>query len=243
MVNFSSINLEWTNIQTGTIESLVTRDYAPSKAVFFKKMGHPRPLFCLFLSFQANITILKNKFMWKMSLSQRCWDSNPQPSGNESPPVKKSELNAVDKNLKFLSIYILPFSSSKMTKRSHFLDKGLTLPPWKPGWSFLSGSWGPASWSRRLPGSSNGWGRRRPTRRSSSSRSWWRSCSEKLYHEEKMSLIVFFSFVVHSPLTTSHSTFPCPIHRTIRCCDTSIVNSGPRVNNYLKSTDYGILRI
>ena len=143
----------------------------------------------------------------------------------------------------FLSIYFLPFSSSKMTKRSHFLDKGLTLPPWKPGWSFLSGSWGPASWSRRLPGSSNGWGRRRPTRRSSSSRSWWRSCSEKLYHEEKMSLIVFFSFVVHSPLTTSHSTFPCPIHRTIRCCDTSIVNSGPRVNNYLKSTDYGILRI
>ena len=48
-------------------------------------MGHPRPLFRLFSSFQTNITILTTNICEKML----CWrrDSNPQPLEHESPPI------------------------------------------------------------------------------------------------------------------------------------------------------------
>ena len=50
-------------------------------------MVHPRPLFSLFSSFQAIITIFTANICEKMSIQYTwCWDSNPQPSGHESPP-------------------------------------------------------------------------------------------------------------------------------------------------------------
>ena len=51
-------------------------------------MGHPRPLFCLFLSFQTNITIFTTNKCEKWPFSTlRCWNSNPRPSYHESPPI------------------------------------------------------------------------------------------------------------------------------------------------------------
>ena len=50
----------------------------------FQKMGHPRPLFHLFLSFQTNTTIFTCE---KYPSSIGCWDSNPQPLLNESTPI------------------------------------------------------------------------------------------------------------------------------------------------------------
>ena len=56
--------------------------------MFLSKMGHPRPLFRLFLSFQTNITILTTNIREKMlrPSSLRCRDSNPRPLEHESPP-------------------------------------------------------------------------------------------------------------------------------------------------------------
>ena len=51
------------------------------------KMGHPRPLFHLFSSFQSKITFLQQTFVKKSPSSIRFWDSNPQPSEHESPPI------------------------------------------------------------------------------------------------------------------------------------------------------------
>ena len=50
----------------------------------FLKIGHPRPLFRLFLSFHSNIRILTTN---KCPSSIQCWDSNPQPLEHESPPI------------------------------------------------------------------------------------------------------------------------------------------------------------
>ena len=50
-------------------------------------MGYHRPLFRLFSSFQTNITTLTKKLCLKMSIYMQNWDSNPQPSGHESPPI------------------------------------------------------------------------------------------------------------------------------------------------------------
>ena len=47
-------------------------------AIFFNKMGHPWPLFHLFLSFQTNITIFTTDLCEKCPSSIRCWDSNRQ---------------------------------------------------------------------------------------------------------------------------------------------------------------------
>ena len=51
-------------------------------AIFFNKMGHPWPLFHLFLSFQTNITIFTTDLCEKCPSSIRCWDSNRQLSEN-----------------------------------------------------------------------------------------------------------------------------------------------------------------
>ena len=55
--------------------------------MFFLKMGNPRPLFRLFSSFQANITILKTNKCEKCPSSIRCWDLNSQTMEHESPPI------------------------------------------------------------------------------------------------------------------------------------------------------------
>ena len=51
------------------------------------KMGHPRRPFRLFLSIQTNITIFTTNICEKCTSSIWCWDSNPQPSKHESPPM------------------------------------------------------------------------------------------------------------------------------------------------------------
>ena len=47
-------------------------------------MGLPRPLFRLFLSFQANFTTIKCE---KCPSSLQLWDSNPRPLEHESSPI------------------------------------------------------------------------------------------------------------------------------------------------------------
>ena len=49
--------------------------------------GQSRPLFNLFLSFQANTTIITTNICEKCPSSIQCWDLNPRPSGHESPPI------------------------------------------------------------------------------------------------------------------------------------------------------------
>ena len=54
---------------------------------FLKKMGQPRPLFCLFSSIQTNITnFTTNMNVKKCPSSIQHRDSNSQPSDYESPP-------------------------------------------------------------------------------------------------------------------------------------------------------------
>ena len=56
----------------------------------YKKLGRPRPLFVYFWSFQTNsITIFTTDQCEKMSCpsSIQHWDSNPQPSLCEPPPI------------------------------------------------------------------------------------------------------------------------------------------------------------
>ena len=50
-------------------------------------MVHPRLLFRLFSSFQANITIFTTNKCEKCPSSIQCWDSNPQHLEIESPPI------------------------------------------------------------------------------------------------------------------------------------------------------------
>ena len=56
-------------------------------AMFFLKMGQPRPLFRLFSSFQTNITIFTTNKWEKYPFSIQRWDSNPRPLEYESPPM------------------------------------------------------------------------------------------------------------------------------------------------------------
>ena len=62
-------------------------NYIESFVVFFKKMGHPRPLFRLFLSFKQTLQFLLQIYVKKCPSSIRCRDLNPQPSDHESPPI------------------------------------------------------------------------------------------------------------------------------------------------------------
>ena len=50
-------------------------------------MGHPRPLYHLFSSFQTNFTIFTTNKCEKCPSSKWCWDLNPQPLDHESPPI------------------------------------------------------------------------------------------------------------------------------------------------------------
>ena len=52
------------------------------------KMGHPRPLLCLFPGlFRTNITNFYNKGSKKLPSNIQCWVLNPRPSGHESPLI------------------------------------------------------------------------------------------------------------------------------------------------------------
>ena len=53
---------------------------------FFKNEPFPAS-FCLFSSFQTNITIFTANMYEKCPSNIRCWDWNPQPSEHESPPI------------------------------------------------------------------------------------------------------------------------------------------------------------
>ena len=54
---------------------------------FFKNVPYTRALFHLFSYFQTNITIFIANKCENFPSSIRCWDSNPQPSEHESPPI------------------------------------------------------------------------------------------------------------------------------------------------------------
>ena len=60
-------------------------------------MGHPRPLFRLFLSFQTNIRILttniSEKMVCKSSICRRY--SNPRPLEHESHPTPKYKIDLI----------------------------------------------------------------------------------------------------------------------------------------------------
>ena len=64
------------------------KSYQVNYKGFFKKMGHPRPLFRLFLlSFKQTIQILQQIQVKKCPSSIKCRDLNSQPSNYESSPL------------------------------------------------------------------------------------------------------------------------------------------------------------
>ena len=78
----------------------------------FLKMGHPQPLFHLFLSFQANITILTTNKCEKCPSSLRRWDLNSQPLEHESPHITtRPGLRPSKKNFVFYILRLKPSSS------------------------------------------------------------------------------------------------------------------------------------
>ena len=66
-----------------------------SNIIFFEN-GPSRPIFCLFSSFRANITTNRGE---KCPSSIRCWDFNPRPSGQESPPLPLDQGTRRNNNL------------------------------------------------------------------------------------------------------------------------------------------------
>ena len=58
-----------------------------STSFYFLKNGPTPASFCLFSSFKTNITIFTTNKYEKCPTRIRCWDSNPQPSQHESPPI------------------------------------------------------------------------------------------------------------------------------------------------------------
>ena len=97
-------------------------------------MDHPRPLFRLFLSFQANITILTTNKYEKCPSSIWCWDSNPQPLGHESPPITTRPGLPLLNCCQSLSLIFL-FSSKNMLKTVDSL--ALLWPSYSPSYTML----------------------------------------------------------------------------------------------------------
>ena len=63
-------------------------------------MGHPRLFFVFFSLFKQIVHIFTTN-MWKSPFSIRWWDSNPQPSEQESPPSKRHHTEwKIDHNLR-----------------------------------------------------------------------------------------------------------------------------------------------
>ena len=56
--------------------------------VFF--IGHSRSLFVYFRPFKQTLLFLQQIYVKKCPSSIWCWDSNPQPSEHESPPITTS---------------------------------------------------------------------------------------------------------------------------------------------------------
>ena len=84
-------------------------------------MGQPRPLFHLFSSFQTNITIFTPNKCEKGPSSTRCWDSNPQPLINESPPITTKPYTLRTNSIfQFFSHYYIYTITPKLTL-SHVL--------------------------------------------------------------------------------------------------------------------------
>ena len=98
-------------------------------------MDHPRPLFRLFLSFQANITILTTNKYEKCPSSIWCWDSNPQPLGHESPPITTRPGLPLLNCCQSLSL-IFHFSSKNMLKTVDSL--ALLWPSYSPSYTYAS---------------------------------------------------------------------------------------------------------
>ena len=61
--------------------------YERNLPTFFNKMGQPRPLFHLFLSFQIHFTFFTTNKCEKCPSSIQCWDSNSKPLEHKSPPI------------------------------------------------------------------------------------------------------------------------------------------------------------
>ena len=59
----------------------------PTYVLIRFEMGPSRPLFLFILSFQTNIAILQQIYVKKCPSSIQGWESNPQPSGHETPPI------------------------------------------------------------------------------------------------------------------------------------------------------------
>ena len=54
------------------------------------EMGHPRPLFVYLCLFKQTLHFLQQIYEKKCPSSIWCLDSNPQPSGHESPPITRA---------------------------------------------------------------------------------------------------------------------------------------------------------
>ena len=78
------LKIEWKDAK-GSPTSPPVFNFEPKQLItFFKKMGQPRPLFCLFSVFSNKHY---NFYVKKCPSSIWCWDSNPRPLESESLPI------------------------------------------------------------------------------------------------------------------------------------------------------------
>ena len=104
------------------------------------KMGHPRPLFRSFSSFQTNITIFTTNKCEKCPSSILCWDSNPWPSEHESPPMTtRPRLPSAHKTLSSLAVIPIPLTAVWLI--TMVFDDDADSTHCGQGYSFLSSYW------------------------------------------------------------------------------------------------------
>ena len=87
-------------------------------------MGQPRPLFCLFSSFQqTNITIFTTNICEKMSIQYTVLDSNPQPSDCEYHPITTRPGLHSSTHDPFMTIFSLLSSFKQFSLRNCFISQ------------------------------------------------------------------------------------------------------------------------
>ena len=80
--SLAKIYLYWTFFTV----NCVLKSVANPVSMFFLNGPFPAS-FCLFSSFQTNKQFLQQIYVKKCPSCVQCWDSNPQPSDHESPPI------------------------------------------------------------------------------------------------------------------------------------------------------------
>ena len=106
-------------------------------------MGHSRPFFIYFSSFQTNlITIFTTNKCEKCPSSIRCWDSNPRPLEHESPPMTTRPGLPPSTHHSLMSVSRKAMSSSRSPSRTFWSFLFFCLFIFLASFHFATLAWG-----------------------------------------------------------------------------------------------------